>query len=135
MSKWSSRQLATAAIIAALYTVMSLMSSVFGLTYGAIQCRFSEALTVLPFFLPEAVPGLFVGCLVTNLMSTVGPLDIILGSMWYEAGFGPGFGAAFAYNAVTVGIGEAIACYVLGMLLLAILPRVPALRGRLTVRG
>ena len=46
MSKWSSRQLATAAIIAALYTVMSLMSSVFGLTYGAIQCRFSEALTV-----------------------------------------------------------------------------------------
>ena len=170
MSKWSSRQLATAAIIAALYTVMSLMSSVFGLTYGAIQCRFSEALTVLPFFLPEAVPGLFVGCLVTNLMSTVGPLDIILGSMatllaalwtakmpnkwlaplppvicnaviigamiaWYEAGFGPGFGAAFAYNAGTVGIGEAIACYVLGMLLLAILPRVPALRGRLTVRG
>ena len=170
MSKWSSRQLATAAIIAALYTVMSLMSSVFGLTYGAIQCRFSEALTVLPFFLPEAIPGLFVGCLVTNLMSTVGPLDIILGSMatllaalwtakmpnkwlaplppvicnaviigamiaWYEAGFGPGFGAAFAYTAVTVGIGEAIACYVLGMLLLAILPRVPALRGRLTVRG
>ena len=170
MSKWSSRQLATAAIIAALYTVMSLMSSVFGLTYGAIQCRFSEALTVLPFFLPEAIPGLFVGCLVTNLMSTVGPLDIILGSMatllaalwtakmpnkwlaplppvicnaviigamiaWYEAGFGPGFGAAFAYPAVTVGIGEAIACYVLGMLLLAILPRVPALRGRLTVRG
>ena len=55
MSKWSSRQLATAAIIAALYTVMSLMSSVFGLTYGAIQCRFSEALTVLPFFLSEAV--------------------------------------------------------------------------------
>ena len=170
MSKWSSRQLATAAIIAALYTVMSLMSSVFGLTYGAIQCRFSEALTVLPFFLPEAIPGLFVGCLVTNLMSTVGPLDIILGSMatllaalwtakmpnkwlaplppvicnaviigamiaWYEAGFVPGFGAAFASNAVTVGIGEAIACYVLGMLLLAILPRVPALRGRLTVRG
>ena len=81
MSKWSTRQLATAAIIAALYTVMSLLSSVFGLTYGPIQCRFSEALTVLPFFLPEAVPGLFVGCLVTNLMSTVGPLDIIFGSM------------------------------------------------------
>ena len=77
MSKWSTRQIATAAIIAALYTVMSLLSSIFGLTYGPIQCRFSEALTVLPFFLPEAVPGLFVGCLVTNLMSTVGPLDII----------------------------------------------------------
>ena len=107
MSKWSTRQIATAAIIAALYTVMSLLSSIFGLTYGPIQCRFSEALTVLPFFLPEAVPGLFVGCLVTNLMSTVGPLDII---------------------------GEAIACCVLGLLLLEVMPRIPALRGRLAVR-
>ena len=170
MSKWSPRQLATAAIIAALYTVMSLMSSVFGLTYGPIQCRFSEALTVLPFFLPEAVPGLFVGCLVTNLMSTVGPLDIVIGSMatllaalwtakmpnkwlaplppvicnavligamiaWYETGFSTQFPALFAYNAVTVGIGEAVACYVLGLLLLTILPRIPALRGRLTLRA
>ena len=170
MSKWSTRQLVTAAIIAALYTVMSLMSSVFGLTFGAVQCRFSEALTVLPFFLPEAIPGLFVGCLVTNLMSTVGPLDIIFGSLatllaalwtakmpnkylaplppvvcnaviigamiaWYETGFTAAFPAVFAYNALTVGIGEAIACYVLGLLLLEILPRIPALRGRLTVRG
>ena len=55
MSKWSTRQIATAAIIAALYTVMSLLSSIFGLTYGPIQCRFSEALTVLPFFLPEEI--------------------------------------------------------------------------------
>lgn len=141
MSKWSTRQIATAAIIAALYTVMSMLSSIFGLTYGPIQCRFSEALTVLPFFLPEAVPGLFVGCLVTNLMSTVGPLDIIFGSMatllaalwtakmpnkflatlppvicnaviigamiaWYEGGFSAQFPALFAYNALTVGIGE-----------------------------
>ena len=81
MSKWSTRQIATAAIIAALYTVMSLLSSIFGLTYGPIQCRFSEALTVLPFFLPEAVPGLFVGCLVTNLMSTAARLEIFFGSM------------------------------------------------------
>ena len=162
MSKWSTRQLVTAAIIAALYTVMSLMSSVFGLTYGPIQCRFSEALTVLPFFLPEAVPGLFVGCLVTNLMSTVGPLDIIFGSMatllaalwtakmpnkwlaplppvlmiaWYECGFTAQFPALFAWNAFTVGLGEAIACYVLGLLLLAILPQIPALRGRLSLRA
>ena len=161
MSKWSTRQIATAAIIAALYTVMSLLSSIFGLTYGPIQCRFSEALTVLPFFLPEAVPGLFVGCLVTNLMSTVGPLDIIFGSMatllaalwtakmppvicnaviigamiaWYEGGFSAQFPALFAYNALTVGIGEAIACCVLGLLLLEVMPRIPALRGRLAVR-
>ena len=170
MSKWSTRQLVTAAIIAALYTVMSLMSSVFGLTYGPIQCRFSEALTVLPFFLPEAIPGLFVGCLVTKLMSTVGPLDIIFGSMatllaalwtakmpnkwlaplppvlcnaviigamiaWYECGFTARFPALFAWNAFTVGLGEAIACYVLGLLLLAILPQIPALRGRLSLRA
>ena len=178
MSKWSTRQIATAAIIAALYTVMSLLSSILGLTYGPIQCRFSEALTVLPFFLPEAVPGLFVGCLVTNLMSTVGPLDIIFGSMatllaalwtakmpnkwlgprlknrylaplppvicnaviigamiaWYEGGFSAQFPALFAYNALTVGIGEAIACCVLGLLLLEVMPRIPALRGRLAVR-
>ena len=161
MSKWSTRQIATAAIIAALYTVMSLLSSIFGLTYGPIQCRFSEALTVLPFFLPEAVPGLFVGCLVTNLMSTVGPLDIIFGSMatllaalWtakmpnkFLATLPPvicnaviigamiaQFPALFAYNALTVGIGEAIACCVLGLLLLEVMPRIPALRGRLAVR-
>ena len=166
MSKWSTRQIATAAIIAALYTVMSLLSSIFGLTYGPIQCRFSEALTVLPFFLPEAVPGLFVGCLVTNLMSTVGPLDIIFGSMatllaalwtakmpnkflatlppvicnmvlvgaeiaWFSTQEGAAFWPAFAFNSLTVGIGEAAACFILGSLLLRVLPRVPALKGRI----
>lgn len=169
-SKFTTRQLATAGIIAALYTVLSLFASVFGIAYGPIQCRFSEALTVLPFFLPEAIPGLFVGCLVTNLMSTVGPLDIIFGSLatllaalwtrrmpnkwlaplppvlcnaviigamiaWYEVGFSGAFLGLFAYNAFTVGLGEAIACYVLGMLLLALLPRVPALRGHLSARA
>lgn len=169
-SKFTTRQLATAGIIAALYTVLSLFASVFGIAYGPIQCRFSEALTVLPFFLPEAIPGLFVGCLVTNLMSTVGPLDIIFGSLatllaalwtrrmpnkwlaplppvlcnaviigamiaWYEVGFTSAFAGAFAYNALTVGLGEAIACYVLGLLLLELLPRVPALRGHLSARA
>ena len=47
---------------------------------------------------------------------------------WYEAGFGPGFWAAYAFNAFTVGVGELIACVVLGQLLLSALPRVPALR-------
>ena len=80
-SRFTTKQLATAGIIAAIYAVLSLLSSVFGIAYGPIQCRFSEALTVLPFFLPEAIPGLFIGCIVTNLMSTVGPLDLILGSI------------------------------------------------------
>jgi uncharacterized membrane protein len=80
-SHFTTKQLATAGIIAAIYAVLSLFSSVFGIAYGPIQCRFSEALTVLPFFLPEAIPGLFIGCLVSNLMSTVGPLDLIFGSL------------------------------------------------------
>jgi len=168
MSKWSTRQIATAAIIAALYTVMSLLSSIFGLTYGPIQCRFSEALTVLPFFLPEAVPGLFVGCLVTNLMSTVVPLDIIFGSMatllaalWtakmpnkflatlppvicnavivgaviaVETAPGSLFPASFAYNALTVGAGEIVACYGLGMLILWRLEKSKALQNYLQNR-
>ncbi len=164
-SHFTTRQVATAGIIAAVYAVMSLCASVFGIAYGPIQCRFSEALTVLPFFLPEAIPGLFIGCLVTNLMSTVGPLDIIFGSLatliaaiwtrkmpnkwlaplppvicnaliigamiaWYEVGFTGAFWASFAFNAFTVGLGEAIACYVLGLLLLQVLSRSSLLRDR-----
>ena len=62
---------------------------------------------------------------------------VLIGAMiaWYLTGFSAQFPALFAYNAVTVGIGEAVACYVLGLLLLTILPRIPALRGRLTLRA
>ena len=75
------RELTMAAMVAALYAVLSYFGNFFGLTYGPIQCRFAEALCVLPFLFPATAPGLFVGCLVTNLMSTVGPLDIVLGSL------------------------------------------------------
>ena len=56
---------------------------------------------------------------------------------WFETGFGPGFWTAYAFNAFTVGLGELIACVVLGELLLSVLPKVPALqpflqKGRLT---
>ena len=56
---------------------------------------------------------------------------------WFETGFGPGFWTAYAFNAFTVGLGELIACVVLGELLLSILPKVPVLqpflqKGRLT---
>ena len=164
-SRFTPRQIALSGIIAAIYTVMSLLSSVFGIAYGPIQCRFSEALTVLPFLFPEAIPGLFIGCVVTNLMSTVGPLDLIFGSLatllaalwtrrmpnkwlaplppvicnavivgamiaWYEVGFTGAFWGMFAFNAVTVGLGEAIACYVLGLLLLQVVSRTPTLRNQ-----
>ena len=61
------RELTMAAMVAALYAVLSYFGSFFGLTYGPIQCRFAEALCVLPFLFPATAPGLFVGCLVTNL--------------------------------------------------------------------
>ena len=160
MRKFSTRELTLAAFVAALYAVMSYFGNIFGLTYGGIQCRFAEALCVLPFFFPCTVPGLFVGCLITNLMSSVGPLDMVFGSMatllaaiwttrmpnrslaplppvicngiiigamiaWYEAGFGPGFWPMFAWNGITVAIGEAIACYGLGGLLLSALEKIP----------
>lgn len=69
------------AMIAALYVVLSLIANAFGLANMAIQVRFSEALTILPFFTPAAIPGLFVGCLVSNLLTGAMPLDVIFGSL------------------------------------------------------
>lgn len=69
------------ALIAALYVVLTLLSSVMGLSSGVIQFRFSEALCILPLFFPEAVPGLFVGCLISNLIAGGVIWDIIFGSI------------------------------------------------------
>ena len=81
MSKFTTRQLATAGIIAALYAVLAYFAAIFGVAYGPIQCRFSEALCVLPFLFPETTLGLFVGCILTNLISMYGPMDVIFGSL------------------------------------------------------
>ena len=81
MRKFSTRDLTVAAIIAALYTVMGYFGNVFGLTFGVIQIRFAEALTVLPFLFPATAPGLIVGCLITNLLSPYGPMDVIFGTL------------------------------------------------------
>ena len=69
-----------AAIIAAMYVALTLVSSAFGLSSGVIQCRLSEALCVLPIFTPAAVPGLTVGCLIANLFTP--------GVMWQDIIFG-----------------------------------------------
>ncbi len=68
------------AVIAALYTVLTLIFAPISYGNDMIQIRISEALTVLPYFTPAAVPGLFVGCLVSNIFSPVGAIDIIVGS-------------------------------------------------------
>lgn len=75
----TTQSMCISAIIAALYAALTL--ALPALSYGQIQCRLSEALTLLPMLLPQAVPGLFVGCLVANLLSPVGAMDIIFGSL------------------------------------------------------
>ena len=73
--------LTQAAMIAALYVVLTFIANAFGLASGVIQVRLSEALTVLPFFTPAAVPGLYVGCLLANLLTGGCLLDILVGSL------------------------------------------------------
>lgn len=70
-----------AAVTAALYVVLTLLANSLGLANYAIQLRFSEALTILPFFTPAAIPGLFIGCLLANLLTGALPWDILFGSL------------------------------------------------------
>ena len=69
------------AMIAAIYAAATYLSAVFGIAYGPIQFRFSEALTILSVFTPAAVPGLTVGCVLGNLTSPYGVWDIVFGSL------------------------------------------------------
>lgn len=67
------------AVIAAIYVVLT---TVFApISFGPIQFRISEALCILPFFTPAAVPGVFVGCLLSNLLCGAAPLDVVFGSL------------------------------------------------------
>ena len=70
-----------AAVIAALYVVLTLFINAFNLANGAIQVRISEALTILPYFTPAAIPGLFVGCLLSNFLTGAAIWDIVFGSL------------------------------------------------------
>lgn len=69
------------AVIAALYVALTHIANMSGLASGAIQIRLSEALTVLPLFTPAAIPGLFIGCLLSNLTTGCIPWDIVGGSL------------------------------------------------------
>ncbi len=75
------RYITEAALVGALYVVLCEFSALLGLSSGAFQIRFAEALTVLPAFLPSAVPGLFVGCLLANILSGAVMWDVIFGSL------------------------------------------------------
>jgi uncharacterized membrane protein len=68
-----------AALIGAIYAVLTIAFA--PISYGQIQVRIAEALTVLPFFTPAAIPGLFVGCIIANLYGGGGFVDVIFGSL------------------------------------------------------
>ena len=160
MRKFPIHNLTLAAVVAALYVAMSHFSGIFGLAFGPINCRFSEALTVLPFLFPATVPGLALGCLLTNSLSPYGPIDMVVGTLataiaalltarmprWYLAALPPivmnalllppmwawaeagalngAFWAAYTFKMWTFVVGEALACYVLGSVLLLALPKI-----------
>ena len=142
-----------AAVIAALYVVLTYVFSAFA--SGVIQVRVSEALTILPAFTPAAIPGLVIGCLLSNTLTGCVLLDIIFGSVatligalgsyalrrhtWlvpippivsnmiivpFVLRFAYGATDAFPYMIATVGAGEIISCYLLGMLLYGALKKV-----------
>lgn len=80
--------LTKAATIAALYVILTLLANTMGLANYSIQVRFSEALTILPAFTPAAIPGLFIGCLLSNILTgcivwdiVFGPLATLLGAL------------------------------------------------------
>lgn len=140
--------LVQAAMIAALYIVLTFIANALGLASQAIQVRFSEALTILPYFTPAAIPGLFAGCLLSNILTGCALPDIIFGSLAtligalltrklrkhkWMAPVPPIVANAiivplvllYAYGVkplwlsfITVTAGEIISCGVLGMLLL-----------------
>ena len=149
MKQQTSNSLVLSSMIAALYVVLSFLSNAFGLASGAIQIRISEALTILPFFTPAAIPGLAIGCLLFNLLSGAAILDVIFGTIGKPAKkikwmrfllpipsilsnalsvpwvlkTAYGLSDAYWYLVFTVGLGELISCGVLGMILLfALLP-------------
>lgn len=87
MNRYGSKQRARilyvtqAGLIAALYTVLTVFVGAFGLASGAVQFRISEALCVLPFFTPAAIPGLTVGCLISNLATGCIWQDVVFGTL------------------------------------------------------
>lgn len=147
MKKTSTAFLSQAAMIAAVYVVLTYVFAPF--SFGEIQVRVAEALTILPLFTPAAVPGLFIGCLTGNILGGAILPDIIFGSTATLLGalftyqlfrdrpllaplppiiantlivpfvlrFGYGIALPIPFMMLTVGIGEVLSCGVLGLAL------------------
>ena len=78
MPKNKIRELTMGAMLGAIYAVLTMVLPIP--QYAGVQVRLAEALVVLPFLYPRSTSGLFVGCLIANLLSPYGPLDMIAGS-------------------------------------------------------
>ncbi len=72
------RFITRSALIAAIYAVLTVL--IQSISYGPIQFRISEMLTILPVFMTEAIPGLAIGCLIANILSAYGVYDMIFGT-------------------------------------------------------
>lgn len=144
MDRFSVRNLTRIAMIAAIYAALTI--ALAPISYGEVQVRVSEALTVLPYFFPAAVPGLFIGCLIANLFGGNGLLDIVFGSLatlsaaWLSrrmphpwlvplppvlinavvigAVLHVILGIPWYILALQVGAGQLVSCYILGLPLL-----------------
>ena len=156
MKRFSVRSMCLSAVIAALYAALTLGFQ--AISFGAVQFRVSEAMTLLPVLFPEAVPGLAVGCLISNLFYGANVYDVVFGtlatlmaavltrhirgSVWLRA-LPPvvcnaviiGLVLTYAYgidmlwmNMLTVGVGQAVVCYVLGVPLIKVLEKQPFLQ-------
>ena len=77
----NTRFLTQSGVIAAVYVILTMLAAALGLASGEIQLRLSEALTILPVFTPAAVPGLFIGCLLSNILAGGVIWDVVFGSL------------------------------------------------------
>lgn len=150
---FTTRFIAQAAALAALYAALTLLLE--PISYGPVQFRVSEALCVMALFTPAAVPGLFVGCLIANVLGGNGLYDIVFGSLATLASAYLGYrlrgakwlvpmpsviinaivigpmlfyiyqlGDTALFCVATVGIGQFLACYVLGIPLMLFMEKV-----------
>ena len=143
-----------AALIAAIYVLLTYLAAALGLSSGAIQVRFSEALCILPYFTSAAIPGVSIGCLLANLLTGCALWDVVFGTLATLIGaffarllrkkkwlvplpsvlsnmaiipfvliYAYGVEDAYPFLLLTVGIGEVISIYGIGMLLLLALEK------------
>ena len=152
----NTRFLVQAGLVAAIYTALCMVLHPISFGFGGIELRVSEALTLLPAIMPAAVPGLFIGCLLSNILGGATMLDIVFGSLTtlaaalltrkcrerqLLAAFWPvilnavviGLLLKYAYGLgmplwlcmLSIGAGQAVACYAIGLPLMRMMKRIP----------